>query len=221
MPSLQDKMVKPDKLRIATAKEQAGTSLTMDDEARLRKEKRRRALEALEAEYQEDELRSSSAVLGREEHKAVKSDDSRETRTDKERGAIKQADVQILLAEQKRKDLERLNAELDAAVARSPTIEQQPSPTRDILGLFTKKRSASKATSKSSGSIEAFRVDKQGAEMVAPPQPNIERIYNAKGDTIKVASGHHPYDAPVSSVNSGERVSLVHYLLPSTQLLAC
>lgn len=105
-------------------------------------------------------------------------------------------EAQILLEEQKRKDLERLDAELTAAAAAKPPAAAPLSagilsPTIEKFALFSRKRAVSKATtSKSSGS------DTMGKQ-TSDETPAI--LHGGVG-TLPGA------DAPISAVNAGERV---------------
>lgn len=124
--------------------------------------------------------------------------------------------VEEKLAEQKRKDLERLEATLDAAI-QGPADPRIGSPVKDKFGFFSRKKSVkspapiapaplappvpaavpaasrSRSTSivRSSGSNETPRTSKE------PPLPR------GPGGTVIVPGT----DAPISAVNAGERVS--------------
>lgn len=127
--------------------------------------------------------------------------------------------VEEKLAEQKRKDLERLEATLDAAV-QGPSVPSVGSPVKEKFNLFSRKRSmhtktspppvptttvpapsvvptatapSSSSIARSGGSNETPRISNE------PPLPRPV----GQGGTMIVPGN----DAPISAVNAGERVS--------------
>lgn len=97
-----------------------------------------------------------------------------------------------LLAEQKRKDLERLQAELDAAV---PDSSQVTSP-KEKFGLFRKR--AGTKTSQPASSGTASRLSSISR---AKSDETSQGIEQGGGGIVPNV------DAPISAVNAGERVS--------------
>jgi hypothetical protein len=117
-------------------------------------------------------------------------------------------DAARLLAEQKRKDLERLEKELAAAAVR-PSVEAS-SPTADKpgdrLGNLLRRRAPSKtALSKSSSSEAASDAKSEGVGRELAKKKSVER----PRDILQGGGGVVPgIDAPKSAVNAGERVCL-------------
>lgn len=127
-----------------------------------------------------------------------------------------------LLAEQKRKDLERLEAELDAA---APGLSTAASSTRERFGFFKRKRSGTKATLQSTRSTSTSDEaqtssvgrgsEKTWGDEPAAPEPRLKnqedppRASEQGGGVVVPGT-----DAPISAVNAGERVSdhTVHVL---------
>jgi hypothetical protein len=130
-----------------------------------------------------------------------------------------------LLAEQKRKDLERLEAELDAA---SPGVARVASP-RDKFGFFSRKRAATKVTSPSTAASRSRstseelqtksqgRGSEQGGGNAAPIPESRKRSQDAPTQAIEQGGrGIVPgTDAPMSAVNAGERVSYQNFPSPA------
>jgi hypothetical protein len=107
-----------------------------------------------------------------------------------------------ILAEQKRKDLERLEAELDAA---APIAPKAISP-REKFSFFSRKRAQTKSTSGSesrsgNNSMSKTRSNEQPPRSSDPPKAIIE----GGGGIVPQT------DAPISASNAGERVSLTPY----------
>jgi hypothetical protein len=98
-----------------------------------------------------------------------------------------------LLGEQKRKDLERLQAELDAA---SPAPALVASPAKEKFG-FLRKRAATKASPRSSESSSGPSLSQTKSN--EPPR----RIEQGGGGIVPQT------DAPISASNAGERVSVL------------
>ena len=138
------------------------------------------------AEEDEAERIRKAAEDEAERIRIAKEDDAELVRRAEQNAAV--------LAEQKRKDLERLQAELDAAAPTSPPPTTSP---RDKLRFFSRKRaqtttrpqpssrepSTSLSTTRSN---ETHRVIEQGGGGIVPQ-----------------------IDAPISASNAGERVSYV------------
>jgi hypothetical protein len=113
-----------------------------------------------------------------------------------EQARLTEEEAKRLLAEQKRKDLERLEAELDAA---GPPLPPVKSPGRDKFVLFSRKRAATKtsppATERgTSNSLSISRTKSDDSPGSTEP-------------TFRVLEQKPNADAPISAVNSGERVS--------------
>jgi hypothetical protein len=112
-------------------------------------------------------------------------------------------EVARLLAEQKQKDLQRLEMELAAAAARPSSSPERSNsatnkPSIEKFGLFTRKRAESKAApSKSSSSLT-------GAESQEVPKAKTDE---PPRNILQGGGGAVPgVDAPKSAVNAGERV---------------
>lgn len=107
-----------------------------------------------------------------------------------ERQKAEEEEALKILAEQKRKDLERLEIQLAAAVVARPISPPVSSSTRDRFKIFGRKRSATRSTPPHSTTKDTVR---RGASHDLP---------------MPISSGGG-VDAPVSAVNAGERVSLI------------
>lgn len=115
-----------------------------------------------------------------------------------------------LLAEQKRKDLERLEAELDAAMQVVPRVT---SPGRDRFNFFSRKRAATRAIPSTTdgsgkGSMSMSRTRSNGSPPRAVTEPHPRGIEQGGRGIVPGT------DAPISAVNAGERVSpprLIHH----------
>jgi hypothetical protein len=108
-----------------------------------------------------------------------------------------------ILAEQKRKDLERLEAELDAAAPIAPKVT---SPGREKFSFFSRKRAPTKSTSGSesrsgNNSMSKTRSNEPPPRSSDPPKAIIE----GGGGIVPQT------DAPISASNAGERVGLTKY----------
>ena len=120
--------------------------------------------------------------------------------------------VAKILAEQKRKDLERLEMELAAATAGpSPSIRSSPTTDKagmDKFGLFARKRPISKAPSpKLSGSERASESNNERPSQDASKVKSSDVPRNI----LQGGGGAVPgTDAPRSAVNAGERVCIHH-----------
>ncbi|EKD13413.1 uncharacterized protein L3040_002728 [Drepanopeziza brunnea f. sp. 'multigermtubi'] len=111
-----------------------------------------------------------------------------------------------VLAEQKRKDLERLEAELDAA---SPVTRPLTSPMREKLPFFSRKRDAPRPrapTTSSSGS-GSNSMSKTRSNGDGPPRPvEATRSTEMLRGIEQGGGGIVPQtDAPISASNAGER----------------
>lgn len=119
--------------------------------------------------------------------------------------------VEEKLAEQKRKDLERLEATLDAAI-QAPAQSTVASPTKEKFGFFSRKRAQTKTTPPpapipgpvaASGPSSAS-IARPGGSNETPRKSNEPPMPRAvgPGGTVIVPGT----DAPKSAVNAGERV---------------
>jgi hypothetical protein len=162
---------------------------------------------------------SDLRVRGRTEHREDRSQTVKGAQVRSLKGAgepVKEAnglpteedEVARLLAEQKRKDLQRLEMELAAAAARPSTSPERSSPPTnkavEKLSLFTRKRAESKAApSKSSSSFTASEAV-LGSKSQEPPKVKADE---QPRNIIQGGGGVVPgTDAPKSAVNAGERV---------------
>lgn len=104
-----------------------------------------------------------------------------------------------ILAEQKRKDLERLEATLAAAVAAPGPISPQPATKDGKFKIFGRKRSATKVSPPGSG-VGNGKVETRSS------------TDKMSGRRVGSETGIVGMDAPVSAVNAGERVRHIHRL---------
>jgi hypothetical protein len=150
----------------------------MGNEAHEREEQRRLARK--EKEEQERQLRKY-----REEQDRI----ARQQRAEEEAELARKAAEESanLLAEQKRKDLERLQAELEAA---TPTPPPLPTGPREKLRFFSRKRAQTKTSPPVSTSLSTTK---------STEQPR--GIEQGGGGIVP------QIDAPISASNAGERVS--------------
>jgi hypothetical protein len=105
---------------------------------------------------------------------------------------MEEEDALQMLEEQKRKDLERLDAELAAAVttkraSMGPLSPRNTSPAKEKFTLFSRKRAGSRAS--------------------PPKTPVVDAPVIVKSNESSLPIGAAPgADAPMSAVNAGERV---------------
>ena len=109
-------------------------------------------------------------------------------------------DAAKLLAEQKRKDLERLQAELDAV---APTSPPPPTSPRERLRFFSRKRAQTKSSPPPIEKRESESTSLSTTKSNEPPR-GIEQ--GGGGIVPRI-------DAPISASNAGERVSNVPRIL--------
>jgi hypothetical protein len=112
------------------------------------------------------------------------------------------------LAEQKRKDLERLQAELDAAV---PTSPPPPTSPREKLRFFSRKRAQTRTSPPS--------IVKRDSESTSLSTTKTKSNELPRG--IEQGGGGPQIDAPISASNAGERVSCVSEINMSKFLTRC
>ena len=153
-----------------------------------------------EIHEQESQHRGAQrAIEGQELVNArLKGEQARLTTKEKER----------LLAEQKRKDLERLEAELEAAAPPLPRVTS-PGKEKDRFNFFSKKRSGTRNTpphtaGNGKSSLSASR-SRSSDSVPIPPHGSTRtsfRVIEQKREAIVPG-----IDAPMSAVNAGERVS--------------
>jgi hypothetical protein len=110
------------------------------------------------------------------------------------------------LAEQKRKDLERLQAELDAAV---PTSPPPPTSPREKLRFFSRRRAQTRSSPPPIAKRESESTSLSTTKSNEPPRG------------IEQGGGGPQIDAPVSASNAGERVSCVSEINMSKFLTRC
>jgi hypothetical protein len=160
----------------------------MGKEAHEREEQRRRARK--EKEEQERQLRKY-----KEEQERI----ARQQRAEEEAELARKAAEESanLLAEQKRKDLERLQAELDAATPSSPPL---PTGPREKLRFFSRKR----AQTKTSPPVSPPTTTRESESTSLSTTKSTEQprgIEQGGGGIVP------QIDAPISASNAGERVS--------------
>lgn len=149
--------------------------------------RQRKAQEAIDREVQRQ--------IAQKEQEAQR---LREAQLRAEQALLAEEEAKRLLAEQKRKDLERLEAELDAA---GPPLPLVTSPGKDKFGFFSRKRATTKTTPpaterSTSNSLSMSRTKTDDS----PARENTE-------PTFRVLEQKPNADAPISAVNAGERVS--------------
>jgi len=109
------------------------------------------------------------------------------------RQKTQEEEAERILAEQKRKDLERLEAQLEAAGPR-PVSPPPPRSTKDKFKIFSRKRSATRTTPPSSSGTTKENTERSTSHEAPMP------IMHGGGGIVP------GIDAPVSAVNAGERV---------------
>lgn len=185
-----------------------------------------------EMREREDNYQASRRAQGAQEsHRGAQAQTLRDANSREELIRLEDAEKQRLLAEQKRKDLERLEAELDAA---GPPPERVTSPGKEKFKIFSRKRSATKTTTHTSGSGNGSVKNSTSVSRTisdgSPPRPSVEPRARVIEQGIGPRSSVEPRaqvieqgggeivpgaDAPMSAVNAGERVSLIICLLSS------
>lgn len=144
-------------------------------------------------EFQEREMAQRKAIQEQEEQ--ARRTQQQKEEAEAELARLAEGENARKLVEQKRKDLERLQVELDAAKPGSglPAVS---SPEREKLGFFSRKKYSTQVTppTTSGGSGSALLAKSRGNE----PQKGIEQ----GGGGIVPRT-----DAPISASNAGERVS--------------
>ena len=106
----------------------------------------------------------------------------------------KEDEAARILAEQKRKDLERLEAELDAAAPIAPRVT---SPGREKFSFFSRKRAATRSAQPRTSESGSGSWTNSMSRTEAP-----RAILEGGGGIVPQT------DAPISASNAGERVSL-------------
>jgi hypothetical protein len=160
---------------------------------------------AREARVKEDQYKR--AQKGKEAQELQKIESEAETARRLEEEAAQ------LLAEQKRKDLERLEKELEAAA-----LKREPSPPKEKLGFFSRKRGATMTAPTPSLSTSApvtsppLPGNRSASSSSAPTKADGSpaRTINSAGKKgIEQGGGGivPQTDAPISASNAGERVS--------------
>ena len=160
----------------------------MGNEAHEREEQRRRARK--EKEEQERQLRKY-----KEEQERIARQQRAEEEAEQARKAAEES--ANLLAEQKRKDLERLQAELDAATPSPPPL---PTGPREKLRFFSRKR----AQTKTSAPVSPPTTTRESESTSFSTTKSTEQprgIEQGGGGIVP------QIDAPISASNAGERVS--------------
>lgn len=166
-----------------------------DAEHRQRKAKEARDLEA---RYREAQKEEEALELAKRESEAEK------TRRAEEEAAS-------ILAEQKRKDLERLEAELEAAVPREPLSPPLISPGREKFAFFSRKRATTRtsppaATRTRNASLSAPLPKSGSAGSIGmKTQPGKGVIKQGGGGIVPGT------DVPLSASNAGNNVGLALY----------
>lgn len=129
-------------------------------------------------------------------------------RDEEERQRLEVEEAERVLAEQKRKDLERLQAELDAAVS---DTRPMPSPKKEKFAFFSRKRAAARASppTSSSGASGQNSMSRTCSEGSDPPRTVEAHTTVEMPRAIEPGGGGivPQTDAPISASNAGERVS--------------
>ena len=203
---------------------QSGSNVPVNDRAeelRLKRatlaaqEKRRQRQEQQEASTAQPRSRARGATVG---NGPEIPSGAQESALQQEGDKLQQANTQLteeeqvarILAEQKRKDLERLEAELAAAAAAPPQAGRSSPPTEkagiEKLSFLTRKRAKSKpASPRPSADTSPDKSSQEVSRTKSDEQPR--NILQGGGGVVP------GIDAPKSAVNAGERVC-VHYFGP-------
>ncbi len=152
---------------------------------------RRKVKELQERERQERKVLQAKEEMERELRQRQAEAEARQAEEENAR----------ILATQKRKDLERLQAELDAAAPRLPS----PTSPKDKFKFFSKKRSSTKITSPPLTASGAQKTSLTKSRSNDAPQRGI--IGQGGGGIVPQT------DAPISASNAGERVSIFRAFL--------
>jgi hypothetical protein len=158
--------------------------------------------------YQETE----SERLQREAREAQEQEEqqrrARQQQEEEEQRILRETEEK--LAEQKRKDLERLEATLDAAV-QAPAAQKVTTPVIERLNFFSRKRAKTKTSppAASSAGTPSLSETRSRASNDTPPKSNeLPRQGSEQGESTYLPGT----DAPISAVNSGERVRVLESL---------
>jgi hypothetical protein len=170
-------------------------------------EKRRQRQEQQEASTSQPRSRARGATIG---NGPGRSSGAQERVLQPEGDNLQQANEQLteeeqvarILAEQKRKDLERLEAELAAAAATPPAGRSSPSTEKvgiEKLAFLTRRRAKSKpASPRPSADTSPDKSSQEISRTKSDEQPR--NILQGGGGVVP------GIDAPKSAVNAGERV---------------
>lgn len=155
-------------------------------------------------DYQERAEQSRRAQEEKEEQERM----IQQQNSEAEQQVLAEQEAERLLAEQKRKDLERLQAELDAA---PPPTRPLASPKREKFAFFSRKRAATRTTppptsgsGSGTNSMSKTRSNDPPRSTEVPRSTDIPRGIEQGGGGIVPQT-----DAPISASNAGERVSVL------------
>lgn len=155
-------------------------------------------------EFQEREEQQRRVQQAKAEQERLR----QQRREEEELQRMAEEEPERLLAEQKRKDLERLQAELDAA---PPPLMPVVSPKKEKFGFFSRKRAATKTTPPTtSGSGSGTNSMSKSRSNEPPRSTEVPRSTDIPRGIEQGGGGIVPQtDAPISASNAGERVSVI------------
>ncbi|KAH6703249.1 hypothetical protein BKA61DRAFT_194907 [Leptodontidium sp. MPI-SDFR-AT-0119] len=155
-------------------------------------------------EFQEREEQQRRVQQAKAEQERLR----QQRREEEELQRMAEEEPERLLAEQKRKDLERLQAELDAA---PPPLMPVVSPKKEKFGFFSRKRAATKTTPPTtSGSGSGTNSMSKSRSNEPPRSTEVPRSTDIPRGIEQGGGGIVPQtDAPISASNAGERRVLI------------
>jgi len=156
-------------------------------------------------EFQEREEQQRKVQAAKEEQERLR----KQRREEEELQRMAEEEPERLLAEQKRKDLERLQAELDAAPP--PLPAPVAGPKREKFAFFSRKRAATKTTPPTtSGSGSGTNSMSKSRSNEPPRSTEVPRSTDIPRGIEQGGGGIFPQtDAPISASNAGERRVLI------------
>lgn len=179
-----------------------------------------------------------AAAGTRETEAQRKQRETAEVRAREEEQRILIQTVEEKLAEQKRKDLERLEATLDAAVQGAGGTgpgSNAPSPPKEKekFGFFSRKRAQTKTAAPPPAAINVQAFNAGGSSSAGPSSAPVARSGGSNDIPRRSNDPQVPQavgqggtgvvpgtDAPISAVNSGERVSYRAWILLIANMFA-
>ncbi|KAK0099816.1 hypothetical protein ONS95_008570 [Cadophora gregata] len=165
-------------------------------------------------EFQEREEQQRKVQAAKDEQERLR----KQRREEEELQRMAEEEPERLLAEQKRKDLERLQAELDAAPPPLPACVA--SPKKEKFAFFSRKRAATKTTPPTtSGSGSGTNSMSKSRSHEPPRSTEVSRSTDLPRGIEQGGGGIVPQtDAPISASNAGERRVLIRCMQSSINL---